>query len=168
MSARDRWDDGEQGTTPCACGRQCAERDYMGNPKLGPRAFCDTDRSYIGSAIRGLPQVYAELRLRLAKPGQQEERVSGSREAPVPVDLETEAFMRHIVLVALTWEETVRAVASLSNPDLCPSCEGDGRRGARDCRTCRGSGVVRARDGASLQRACELLAGRDRDRAGPS
>jgi len=166
MSARDYWDDGEEGTTPCACARQCAERDYQGNPGRGPRAFCVTDHSYIGAAIRGLPQAYAELRLRLVKSGQQEERVSGSREAPVPVDLDTEAFMRHVVLVALTWEEIVRAAASLSNPDLCPSCEGDGLLDGRDCRTCRGDGVIRARGGASLQRACDLLGGKDRGRPG--
>ena len=165
MAARDyQYDD--EGSTPCACGRHCAERDYQGNPALGPRAFCETDTRCIGDAIRGLPETYAELSLRLAKSSQQEERVSGSREAPVPVDLETETFMRHIILVALTWEELVRAVADLSNPDLCPSCKGDGTQGGRECAACRGDGVVRARDGASLQRACMLLAGPARDRAG--
>lgn len=166
MAARD-WDDEESGSTPCACGRHCAERDYLGNPALGPRSFCDSDRSHIGAAIRGLPQVYAEMSLRLAKSGQQDERVSGSREAAVPVDLETETFMRHIVLVALTWEEIVRSAFGLSNPDLCLSCDGDGERdGAGDCPACQGSGVIRWRDGAALQRACVLLGGEDRDRTG--
>lgn len=166
MAARDYWEDGDEGGIPCACERHCAERDYQGNPQLGPRAFCATDSSYIGAAIRSLPEVYAELSVRLAKTGQQEERVSGSREAPVPVDLETESFMRHVVLVALTWEELVRSAASLSNPDLCPACDGEGVMGGRECLPCRGLGVVRCRPGVALQRACVLLGGEDRDRTG--
>ncbi len=165
MTGRGSWD-GDDGGTPCACGRHCAERDYQGTPVYGPRAFCETDRGYIGAAIRGLPEAYAELSIRLAKTGQQEERVSGSREAPVPVDLETESFMRHVVLVALTWEELVRSAASLSNPDLCLSCDGEGILGGRECRSCRGLGVVRCRPGVALQRACVLLGGEDRDRTG--
>lgn len=164
--AREYWDDSESGGTACACGRHCAERDYQGNPARGPRAFCETDRSHIGAAIRGLPQAYAELSLRLAKSGQQDERVSGSREAAVPVDLETETFMRHIVLVTLTWEEIVRSAFSLSNPDLCLSCAGDGERDGRQCPACQGSGVIRSRDGVALQRACVLLGGEDDDRTG--
>ena len=166
MAARDYQYDEDEGGTPCACGRYCAERDYQGNPGLGPRAFCATDENHIGAAIRDFPQVYAELSLRLAKTGQQEERVSGSREAPVPVDLEVQAFMRHIVLVTLTWEELVRSAASLSNPDLCPSCDGEGILEGRECRSCRGDGVVRSRDGVALHRACVLLGGEDRGRIG--
>lgn len=166
MAARDHWDDEERGATPCACGRSCAERDYQGNAQLGPRAFCETDRSYIGYAIRGLPQAYAELSLRLARAAQQGERVSGSREAPVPVDLETETFMRHIILVTMTWEEIVRSAAELSNPDVCPSCGGEGEMNGRECRACRGGGAIRSRDGVALQRASVLLGGEDRDHLG--
>ncbi len=135
-SYRDEWDDKESGGTPCACGRTCAEGDYAGNARIGPRSFCDTDRGHIGAVIRGLPETYVELRLKLAKSQQREERVSGSREAPAPLDLEVEAFMRHIILVAVSWEEQVRATASLS---AIP----DGN----------------ARDGAALARACRLLGG---------
>jgi hypothetical protein len=166
MATREHWDGEDDGGTACACGRWCAERDYQGNAAYGPRAFCETDTVYIGDAIRGLPEAYAELSLRLAKTGQQEERVSGSREAPLPLNLEAETFMRHIMLVTLTWEEIVRSAACLSNPDLCTACDGDGTRDGRDCPACRGSGVVRSRDGVALQRACELLAGQDRDRTG--
>jgi hypothetical protein len=166
MAARDYQYDNEGGIS-CACGRYCAERDYQGNPQLGPRAFCDTDERHIGEAIRSLPETYAQLRLLLARTGQQEERVSGSREAPVPVNLEAETFMRHIVLVTLTWEELVRSAAGLSNPDLCRACDGEGMtRQGRDCPPCRGRGVIRSRDGAALQRACVLLGGEDRGRTG--
>jgi len=135
MAARDYWDDSGEGGTPCACERHCAERDYQGNPQLGPRAFCDTDRDRIGDAIARLPETYAELRLLLPVTGQQEERVTGSREAPVPVNLDVQAFMRQVVWVACSWEDQVRAAVSLS--DLP-----DGRR----------------RDGVALAQACRILA----------
>lgn len=162
----DQWDDSDSGGQPCACGRHCAEADNAGNAQVGPRAFCATDTHHIGAVIRGLPGMYTDLSLKLAKEGQREERVSGSRDAPVPVDLEVQAFMRHLVLCALTWEELVRQAADLSNPDLCPSCRGEGSIQGRGCRTCQGDGVIRARDGAALQRACVLLGGRDHERTG--
>ena len=68
-------------------------------PASAPARSAPPTTSHIGAAIREFPQVYAELSLRLAKTGQQEERVSGSREAPVPVDLDVQAFMRHVLLV---------------------------------------------------------------------
>lgn len=139
---RDQWYDDESGGVSCACGRGCAEGDYAGNPKVGPRAFCETDTTHIGAAIRSLPEMYVELRLKLAKGQQQEERVSGSREAPTPLDLRIEAFMRHLILVAVSWEEQVRAAASLSQPD----------------------GQVR--DGIALARACKLLGGDAPSRTG--
>lgn len=133
------WDDDDEGGTSCACDRQCAERDYQGIPKRGPRAFCDTDRDWIGTAIRSLPETYVLLRGLLVPSMQQEEHVSGSREAPVPVNLDVQAFMQQVVHVALSWEDQVRAVARLSDlPD---------------------GGV---RDGAALARACRLLAGTGR------
>jgi hypothetical protein len=167
MAARgEYWDGGDDSGTACACGRYCAERDYQGNAAYGPRAFCASDERHIGEAIRGLPEVYTELSLRLAKTGQQEERVSGSREAPVPVNLEAETFMRHILLVTLTWEEMVRSAAGLSNPDACTACGGEGEANGSGCRPCQGSGVIKTRDGAALQRASILLGGEDRDRTG--
>jgi hypothetical protein len=138
----DQWDDSDSGGVSCACGRGCAEGDYAGNPKVGPRAFCETDATHIGSAIRALPEMYVELRLKLAKSQQQEERVSGSREAPTPLDLRVEAFMRHVILVAVSWEEQVRAAADLSQPD------------------------GRVRDGIALARACRLLGGDSPSRTG--
>jgi hypothetical protein len=85
---------------------------------MGPRPFCDTDHYRIGDAISRLPQTYAELRLLLPVTGQQEERVTGSREAPVPVNLDVQAFMRQVVWVACSWEDQVRAAVRLSDlPD---------------------------------------------------
>ncbi len=162
------WEDSESGGVACATGKSCAEADYAGNPMRGPRAFCRSDENRIGAAVRDLPERYVRVHMKLAKAGQQDgERVSGgAREAPVPLDLETEAFLRHLLLVTLSWEDAVREALDLHNPDQCPACGGEGERDGRGCRVCEGSGVIRARDGAALRRACLLLAGRDRDRDG--
>jgi hypothetical protein len=133
MGARyDRYDD-DEGAVPCATGRHCAERDYQGNPGLGPRAFCATDEGRIADAIAGLPETYAQLRLLLPVTGQQEERVTGSREAPVPVNLDVQAFMRQVVHVTCSWEDQVRAAVSLS--DLPEGRRRDGVALAQACRT---------------------------------
>lgn len=145
MAARDYredWDDSETGGTPCACGRTCAERDYQGNPARSPRAFCDTDRRYIGRVIRQLPETYTRLSFLLPPGGRRDQRVTGSREPAAALNLQAEAFMREIILITLSWEEQVRAVARLSETPAA------------------------VRDGAALARACQLLAGHDDDRTG--
>jgi hypothetical protein len=134
--------------TPCACGRRCAEADYQGNPKPCPRAFCQTDQDWIGRAVRWLPEAYASLALMLPRADQAGERVSGSREAPIPVAPEVEALMREIVLTACSWEDQVRAVARLSDYPEVPEAAlewgvADGGR----------------RDGRALADACRTLCG---------
>jgi hypothetical protein len=148
---RDEWDDSESGGKPCGCGRACAEGDHAGNARIGPRSFCDTDRGHIGAVIRRLPETYVELRLKLAKSHQQQERISGSREAPVPLDLEVEAFMRHIVLVTVSWEEQVRCTASLSE---IPG--GATRQGTALARACRLLGSEPGYLGALLSLGAEV------------
>lgn len=110
--------DEDDGGNPCACGTRCAEGDYQGNPALGPRAFCRTDWDYIGRAVITLPEMYTRLWLLLPRSEQAEERVSGSREAPLPLAADVQAFLREIVTVACSWEDQVAAVARLSDyPD---------------------------------------------------
>jgi hypothetical protein len=123
--------------TPCARGIRCEERDYQGNPKLCPRTFCETDAGYIRRAITGLPGTYVELHGLLAKSEQAGERVSGSREPPIPLAADVQAFMREIVHITCSWEDAVRDVARLSDYE-------DGDR----------------RDSVMLADACRTLAGR--------
>lgn len=102
----------------CARGIRCEERDYRGQPAYGPRTFCETDSRYIRRAITDLPRTYVEIRALLARTEQAGERVSGSREPPMPLAADVQAFMREIVLVACSWEEVVRTHASMSDyPD---------------------------------------------------
>jgi hypothetical protein len=133
MTTRDAWGADGEGSIPCACERWCAERDYQGHPTLGPRAFCDTDEDRIAEALAALPRTYAELRLLLPVTGQQEERVTGSREAPIPVNLDVQAFMRQVVWVTCSWEDQVRAAARLS--DLPDGRRRDAVALAQACRT---------------------------------
>lgn len=138
-------DDSGSGT-PCACGRRCAEADYLGNAAYCPRAFCLTCRDWIGRAIGWLPEAYASLALKLPRSDQAGERVSGSREAPMLVAAEVEAFMREIVLITIGWEDQVRSVARLSDYPEVPEDAlawgvADGGR----------------RDGKALADACDTL-----------
>jgi hypothetical protein len=126
-------DAAEETGDPCACGIRCAERDHEGNAKRCPRPFCDTDTKRVADVIRDMPETYARLRAQLGRTGAAEERVSGSREAPVPLDLQTEAFMREIVHVTCSWEDQVRAVARLS--DLPDGPRRDAVALAQACRT---------------------------------
>jgi hypothetical protein len=82
-----------------------------------------------------MPETYTRMRLLLARSQQQEERVSGSREAPIPLATDVEAFMREIVHVTRSWEDQVIAVARLSDYS-------EGRR----------------RDSVALAAACKTLA----------
>lgn len=139
--------DDQAGLTPCARGMRCEERDYQGNANLCPRAFCETDTRYIARAIKDLPMTYVELRGLLAVSEQAGERVSGSREPPIPIATDVQAFMREIVHVTLSWEERVREVASLSDY-------------AETARKILGLGddeEVRRRDSVALSDACLTL-----------
>jgi len=133
--------------TPCARGIRCEERDYHGNPNLCPRAFCETDTRYVCRAITGLPFTYVELRGLLARSEQAGERVSGSREPPMNIAADIEAFMRSIVHVTVSWEERVRAVAGLRD-------HGDW---ARKLRKLPDGEEVRRRDSVALDDACRTL-----------
>jgi hypothetical protein len=81
------------------------------------------------------------LRLILGRIGQGgDERVSGSREAPIPLAADVEALMCEIVHIACSWETAVRTQARLTPHPAGP----DHRR----------------RDGVRLAVACETMAGR--------
>lgn len=122
---------------PCARGNLCAGRDYQGNPARSPRPFCDKDRAWIVRSIEDLPGDYATIRDQLLpRSTQHEQRVSGSKEPPLPLAADVQAFMRELVHVAVSWEEHVRTANRLS-----------------------GIPAERRRDEIALWKACEILAG---------
>ena len=139
--------DDSAGMTPCARDNRCEERDYQGNAQLCPRAFCETDHDYIARAVSGLPRTYVELHGLLARIEQARERVSGSREAPIPLATDIQAFMREIVHVTVSWEERVRDVRGLS----------DYAEYARKVHGLGDDEEVRRRDSVALDGACRTL-----------
>lgn len=107
---------GEESGDPCARGPRCESRDYQGNPQRCPQPFCRKDRDWIIRSITDLPEDYRTLRDELLpRSTQQEERVSGSKEPPLPLAADVQAFMREMVHIAVSWEEHVRAANRLSH-----------------------------------------------------
>jgi hypothetical protein len=105
--------------------RLCAQGDWCRGyriedgkrlPALTPRPFCEPCTRLIARNLDDLPARYAQLYAELGNKGQAAERVSGTREAPVPVRLDIDALMREIIDVLASWDERVRATAGLSFP----------------------------------------------------
>lgn len=132
------WAEDDTAARPCARGSHCANRNAAGEPALGPRTFCDTDRHHIDLCIEDIPQHYVALYQRLAdKPQSSGGRVSGSRTPPVPPNLAVDTLMTHIVHIVASWNERVCAVANLTSPGT------DASR--------------RQRAGVALTRMCRIL-----------
>lgn len=82
-----------------------------------PTPFCGRDVYAIGRALASLPERYVQLRTKIGdKPTIVGEPVSGSREAPIPLRVDVDATIRDMLLVLLSWEERVAAVARLTRP----------------------------------------------------
>jgi hypothetical protein len=96
---------------PCGRGSRCSNPtlDAAGVPaaRWGPGAFCASDTRLISEALAGLPRLYTELSLALPRTAQanRDTQVTGSTEAPTPLNLAVEALMRELVMVLVTWEE---------------------------------------------------------------
>lgn len=103
-----------------------------------PAASEDDDRptsrrDRVVDALARLPELYVHLFLALPKQGAAGEKVSGTREPPVPIALEVEALMRDIASTVTTWERIVRDTASLT--DVGESRQESGVAVDRACRT---------------------------------
>lgn len=108
-------------------GHACARKDHCSDyyiedgrrhPAQTPRAFCDKDARWITACLEALPGCYDALERELGesfKAGTQE-RVSGSREVPVPPRLDINALMCEYTHVLSSWHERVAAVDSLHFP----------------------------------------------------
>ena len=129
--------------------RLCAQGDWCRGyriedgkrlPALTPRPFCEPCTRLIAKNLDDLPARYAQLYAELGNKGGNGlgERVTMTKEAPVPLRLDIDALMREIVDVLGSWDERVRVTAGLSFPD-----DEDGRR---------------RRDGTALTAYVETLA----------
>lgn len=122
-----RWheNDGDYATRDDLEERECAQGEWCRGyrivdqrrvPALTPRVFCEPCTRLIGRSLDELPELYVRLSCELGQKGQAPERVSGSREAPVPPRLDVDALMRRMVSVMASWDQRVRAVAGLTHP----------------------------------------------------
>lgn len=122
------WNDsrGDDAGRLCARGKHCASRDENGIPSWGPRAFCEADRGHIRNVLgKGqLPALYRELGARIGDKSVRGDALrvtGGARTPPVPLNLGVDALMRQTVAVVTSWDERVRTVVRLTEPDTLTS-----------------------------------------------
>lgn len=119
---------------PCARGDRCAEAESINtgggrrelHPALGYRAFCDTDRGLVLRCLEGLPGHHAELGDRIGdKVGTSGPKVSGSKNAPVPINLTVDELRVDLDNLITSWAERVYEVAHLVGTarDFARMCE---------------------------------------------
>ena len=109
--------DGEQRL--CAQGDWCRGyriEDGKRLPALPPRPFCEPCARLIAKNLDDLPERFAQLYAELGNKRKAGERISGTREAPVPVRLDIDALMREIIMVLASWDERIRHLAGMTFP----------------------------------------------------
>lgn len=92
-----------------------------------------TFRERLTDALDLLPEQYVHLYLALSEHAGAGERISGTRDDPVPPAVQVEALMRDIAATATTWERIVRDAAHLV--DVGESRQESGVAIDRACRT---------------------------------
>jgi hypothetical protein len=110
--------------------RRCAREQHCGDAAPGPDGrmaaawahpgypFCRRCISAIARTLDAMPQRYVWLRIHLGdKTASRAERVTMSKEAPMPLRLDIDALIREMVTVLCSWEERVAAAENLSGPD---------------------------------------------------
>lgn len=145
----------DDGQRPCARGDRCMEASVVfheGNrvrtPALGYRPLCDSDRSYALRCLEQFPAYYAELGERIGdKATGQGPKVSGSRTAPLPLNLTVDAVRVDLVNVIASWASRVHRVADLT-PIATERSLGE--------RVLHGAPLTADADGP-FQRMCETL-----------
>lgn len=108
---------------PCARGDRCMEAESVVQadgrrslePALGYRAFCDSDRSFVLRSVEALPGYYREMGDRIGdKTTASGPKVSGSRNAPIPINLTVDELRVELVNVVASWAGRVYKVANLA------------------------------------------------------
>lgn len=106
--------DHDDGQRPCALDGRCAERDHSGQPKLGPREFCGTDRDLIGRSLAWLPEAWVRLHQMIGEKGTgQGEKVSSTPTPSVPYNLTVDALLTDMTGLLDEWANRVRNIARL-------------------------------------------------------
>ena len=110
---------------PCARAERCRNSETAigedGEPVTTPAlvydTFCQADRNHIYRTLEAIPELWVRVWQELPVKGQGTERVTMSRTAPVPPNLNADAMLREILAVLSSWDERVRMDAGLTLPD---------------------------------------------------
>lgn len=107
--------DGPEPCPECTAGRPvcpgpCGRRSHTHTDQ----PLCPSCRRQILDALTDLPELYVHLYLALPGAQTATERVSGTREPPVPPDMTVEALMRDIIATVTTWVEPVAEQAGIT------------------------------------------------------
>lgn len=106
----------------CARGERCAsatvvrldDGTYLRQAALGYRTMCEIDRAFVLRSIEQMPDYHAELFDRLGdKTSSHGPKVSGSRSAPLPVNVTYEALLGEIEYLVPSWALRVAILADL-------------------------------------------------------
>jgi hypothetical protein len=84
--------------------------------------YCRRDRDKTWRTLTSLPELWVRLHMELGRKGQGGERVSGSRTAPIPLNVSVDALLREQRDILLSWDERVREAAGLKLPDTQAAC----------------------------------------------
>lgn len=90
-----------------SCGRPDENGDWQRT--AATRTFCDRCEHRIADVLRDLPGWYVNLHVHLGDASVGGEKVSGSRSAPVPLNLEVEALIADLEGTLVSWENALRA-----------------------------------------------------------
>ncbi|MGH9004549.1 MAG: hypothetical protein ACRDYV_15605, partial [Acidimicrobiia bacterium] len=89
---------------------------HQPRPLRGDHMICRGCAAALGQALASLPAVHAWLGHTLRRGAGQVEPVTGSREAPVPIDLAVHDHRVLIVDVLTSWARLITEEAHLSGP----------------------------------------------------
>lgn len=108
----------------CARGERCADaaphpdtRQIVAAwPESQGSNFCQRDATIIGRVLGGMPERYVGLHLMLGqKTRVTDERVSGSRTAPIPLRADVDALARDMTVSLASWHARIAAAQSLTS-----------------------------------------------------
>jgi hypothetical protein len=128
----------DDGQRACARGDRCIEAEAgwedghrVFYPAMGYRAFCDSCRGFVLRCLEQFPAYYTELGDRIGdKATGHGPKVSGSRTAPLPLNLTVDSLRVDMVNLVASWAARVHVVARLAPIDTDRSLEDRVRYGA--------------------------------------
>jgi hypothetical protein len=101
------------------CGSMIRNDDETTEPGWAdpPLPFCRRDAGAVSRALAAMPERYVSLHMILGQKTRiPDDRVSGSRTAPVPLRLDVDELIRDMVMILCSWEERAADAGRLTRP----------------------------------------------------